>query len=150
MLAAMDVELRTGTVTDTEAVAAVFGAARAGLGFLPRLHTEDEDRSFFRGQLARLQSSVALRNGAVVGFAIFGEGWLHHLYVDPTAQGEGIGARLLARVRDGLGDAVQLWTFEANAGARRFYERHGFEPVERTDGSGNEERLPDVRYTWRA
>jgi hypothetical protein len=31
----------------------------------------------------------------------------------------------------------------------RFYQRHGFVPVERTDGAGNEEREPDVRYQWR-
>ncbi len=29
---------------------------------------------------------------------------------------------------------------------QRFDERHGFVEVERTDGSGNEERAPDVRY----
>ena len=33
---------------------------------------------------------------------------------------------------------------------RRFYERHGFVAVEFTDGSGNEERWPDVRYTGEA
>jgi hypothetical protein len=45
---------------------------------------------------------------------------------------------------------LELWTFQANQGARRFYERHGFEAIELTDGSGNEERTPDVRYAWRA
>jgi hypothetical protein len=33
--------------------------------------------------------------------------------------------------------------------ARRFYERHGFVAVEHTDGAGNEEREPDVRFLWR-
>jgi hypothetical protein len=33
-----------------------------------------------------------------------------------------------------------------NAGARRFYEREGFVAVDSTDGHGNEERAPDVRY----
>jgi hypothetical protein len=41
-----------------------------------------------------------------------------------------------------------LWTFQANAPARRFYERHGFGAVEFGDGSGNEEGEPDVRYVW--
>jgi 8-oxo-dGTP pyrophosphatase MutT (NUDIX family) len=31
---------------------------------------------------------------------------------------------------------------------QRFYERHGFIEIERTDGSGNEEQAPDVRYRW--
>jgi hypothetical protein len=43
---------------------------------------------------------------------------------------------------------LQLWTFQVNAGARRFYERHGFVPVELTDGATNQERQPDVRYRW--
>jgi hypothetical protein len=34
----------------------------------------------------------------------------------------------------------------ANAGARRFYERHGFSAIEFTDGSANEERCPDVLF----
>ena len=46
-------------------------------------------------------------------------------------------------------DGFSLWTFQKNEGARRFYERHGFDAVELTDGSGNMEREPDVRYAWR-
>ena len=46
------------------------------------------------------------------------------------------------------GDQVQLWTFQSNAGARRFYERHGFVAVQTTDGD-NEEQAPDIRYLWR-
>jgi hypothetical protein len=42
----------------------------------------------------------------------------------------------------------QAETWVVNESAHRFYERHGFEPVEHTDGSGNEEREPDVRYVW--
>jgi len=44
---------------------------------------------------------------------------------------------------------LQLWTFQANREARRFYERHGFTAVEETDGTTNEERLPDMRYKAR-
>jgi hypothetical protein len=32
--------------------------------------------------------------------------------------------------------------------ARRFYQQHGFVPAEFTDGSGNEEREPDIRFRW--
>jgi hypothetical protein len=42
----------------------------------------------------------------------------------------------------------RLWTFRRNEDARRFYERLGFCVVELTDGSGNEEREPDVLYAW--
>jgi len=33
--------------------------------------------------------------------------------------------------------------------ARRFYEAHGATAVEFTDGEGNEEKTPDVRYEWK-
>jgi ribosomal protein S18 acetylase RimI-like enzyme len=35
-----------------------------------------------------------------------------------------------------------------NERAQRFYERHGFTEVERTDGSDNEERAPDIQYAY--
>ncbi len=38
--------------------------------------------------------------------------------------------------------------FDSNAGAQRFYARHGFGEVRRTDGSDNEEREPDVEMAW--
>ena len=41
-----------------------------------------------------------------------------------------------------------LWVFESNRRAQAFYERHGFVAVERTDGTGNEEQEPDIRYAW--
>ena len=45
---------------------------------------------------------------------------------------------------------LQLWTFQRNAVARHFYERHGFRAAELTDGARNEEVEPDVRYVWEA
>jgi ribosomal protein S18 acetylase RimI-like enzyme len=46
-------------------------------------------------------------------------------------------------------DGLQLRTFASNVRARRFYERDGFVIQERTDGSGNEEHAPDLRYARR-
>lgn len=49
---------------------------------------------------------------------------LSTLYVASVHQGAGAGSRLLTAV---LGDSpAQLWVFEANARAIRFYERHAF------------------------
>jgi ribosomal protein S18 acetylase RimI-like enzyme len=45
-------------------------------------------------------------------------------------------------------DGFGLWVFESNLPAQAFYRAHGFEVTERTDGSGNEERAPDLRMDW--
>ena len=81
--------------------------------------------------------------------AALGEHDLEHLYVEPSAQGRGIGARLLAHAKARRPDGLELWVFQRNEGARRFYERAGFVLVFTTDGADNEEREPDARYAWR-
>jgi len=65
----------------------------------------------------------------------------------PAAQGRGVGTELLD-VAKRASDQLELWTFERNAPARRFYEARGFALVEQTDGARNEEREPDARYLW--
>lgn len=74
--------------------------------------------------------------------------WIEHLYVDSDYTSRGLGSRLLEVARRELsGSRIQLWTFQSNVGAGRFYERHGFVAVQWTDGD-NEESAPDVRYEW--
>jgi GNAT superfamily N-acetyltransferase len=89
-------------------------------------------------------------DGVVVGQMMLdrieGDGWLQHLYVDPSWMGRGLGDQFMALARERHPDGLQLWAFQSNASARRFYERHGFVATEFTDGTGNEERWPDVRY----
>jgi hypothetical protein len=43
-------------------------------------------------------------------------------------------------------DRLQLWTFQRNAPARRFYEASGFTLIQETDGARNEENEPDALY----
>ncbi len=70
------------------------------------------------------------------------------LHVHPDFAGRGAGALLLNAAKRAPVAALELWCFQANHGARRFYESHDFRAVRFTDGEGNEERLPDVRYRW--
>jgi putative acetyltransferase len=73
---------------------------------------------------------------------------VEHLYVRPEAQRAGIGSALLQAAKSGSPSGLRLWTFQRNQGARAFYARHGFAELELTDGSGNEEREPDVLLAW--
>jgi GNAT superfamily N-acetyltransferase len=75
-------------------------------------------------------------------------GWIDQLYVRPDVLGQGIGSELVAKAKELMPDGLQLWTFQSNVRAHKFYEVHGFIAVERTDGSGNEEQAPDVRHVW--
>ena len=59
----------------------------------------------------------------------------------------GLGRRLLALALQSA-DAMRLWTFQCNLGARRFHERHGFRIERETDGAKNDEQQPDVLYVW--
>ncbi len=79
---------------------------------------------------------------------------LDNLHVAPHARGTGLGRRLLDEAARVIAAhrwpaGLHLWVFEANTGARRFYERHGAVQVERimydaADGG----RHPAVCYAW--
>ncbi|MBC7271710.1 MAG: GNAT family N-acetyltransferase, partial [Streptomyces sp.] len=92
---------------------------------------------------------VAQAGAGLVGVMVLDGELLSQLYLDPGWRGCGIGDRFVALAKERRPDGLTLWTFQVNEPAHRFYERHGFLAVERTDGSGNEEREPDVRYVWR-
>ncbi|WP_420964236.1 GNAT family N-acetyltransferase [Bradyrhizobium sp. B120] len=118
------------------------------LPWLAGLHTPDEDRWFYRERmLADYALWGAFDDEAMSAVIAFHDDWIEQLYVLPAAQGRGIGGALLEIAQQGA-DRLQLWTFQRNARARRFYEARGFAAVEETDGSRNEEREPDVRYLW--
>jgi len=120
----------------------------AALPGIAHPHTEVEDSAWIRGVFARQSVWLALDGAAVVGIASCDGEWLTQLYLLPAYTGCGIGKQLLDRILAET-PALKLWTFARNAGARRFYERNGFVAVEFGDGSGNEEREPDVRFERR-
>ena len=147
--ATTDFSLRSGTEADGPMIADVFGAARAAsMPFVPVLYSIEEERNFFSRQLAAHSSLIAMREKRCAAFVIFRNGWIDHLYVHPDWHRQGLGTALLDELKTRQPEGLQLWTFQANEGARAFYERNGFTCVEVTDGSGNEERLPDQRYRW--
>ena len=85
--------------------------------------------------------------GEVLGFVAITDKWLHHLYVDPNAQRGGLGSALLRRAM-AKRTTLNLWVFQQNVPARKFYKSHGFKEVELTDGQANEEKTPDVHMQW--
>jgi len=143
--------LRPAEPEDLPEVADLYLAVRAAAVPLmpPIVRTPDEVHAYVRGwDLGARDVWVAEEPDGLVGFAAFTPTWLDSLYVRPDAQGRGVGTALLGLVLSLRPDGLGLWVFETNTPARRLYRRHGFVEVERTDGSGNEERAPDIRMEW--
>jgi putative acetyltransferase len=142
------VNLRPATLADAPALGRLHILAMRTLTFLPQLHTVEEAVAWMAGEILPTQRiQVADVEDEVLGYVAVADRWIHQLYVHPDHQGEALGSALLTWA---LADARprQLWTFQQNVRARRFYEARGFKAVEFTDGSGNEEKTPDVRYLW--
>jgi GNAT superfamily N-acetyltransferase len=140
--------LRLASGADVEEIAELFSTSFRLLDFLPPLHTRDEDRAYVRDVLiAEQRVTVAEAGGEIVGFLAESPGWINQLYVRADRLHEGIGSLLMADAK-ARAASLELWCFAENHAARRFYERHGFVEVERTDGRGNEAGRPDIRYRW--
>ena len=144
--------LRRATTADAGELAELFWRVRSES--VPQIPMIAHDRAtvepFVREVLLReFEVWLAEVDGAPVGFlALMRPDVLGHLYIAAPYTGHGLGGRLLELAQEQLPEGLQLWAFQSNTGALRFYERHGFAAVEWTDGD-NEEGEPDVRMVWR-
>ena len=124
----------------------------AGDAIPPAVHSDAETRAWVRSVVLP-RSEVWLAedaDGLTLGVLVLGDGWVDQLYVEPDCTGMGLGSRLIDLAKSRRPDGLQLWTFASNTAAQRFYLRHGFVVAETTDGSGNEEQAPDIRFVWPA
>ncbi|MCX5124195.1 GNAT family N-acetyltransferase [Streptomyces sp. NBC_00347] len=122
---------------------------RTALPSVRLAHSDDAVREWFSCVVVpQYETLVAEADGFVVGLLVLDGEELEQLYLDPSWWGTGLGDRFMALAKEKRPDGLSLWTFQVNGPAHRFYERHGFIAVERTDGIRNEEREPDVRYVW--
>lgn len=144
-------KIRLAALDDYRACAEIHISARARMAYLPAdLHTAEETHEWMRDVVFRSERVwVAEHANRIVGYASADSEFLNNLYVRPEHQGQGVGTALLAVVKKHSRDGVKLWTFEPNEAAIRFYARHGFRTVRRTDGRTNEENVPDRLMVWR-
>lgn len=147
----MKLVLREASSDDAPAVAEVLIASRREfMPYAPMVHRPPEVLTWVEGSLIPARGvTVACVPETVVGCLVTsqddeGIGWIDQLYVLPGFVGRGVGSLLLKHGLAGLARPVRLYTFQANVGARRFYERHGFRAIAFSEGSRNEEKCPDV------
>lgn len=152
------VSIRVARRQESDVCVDVFRAAWRGMSFVPQdLHTAAEDQRWMEDVLVRQLVLVAEipdvegaddGTGRIVGLLSMSDGTVHNLYILPGHQNRGIGRKLMETAKTCSGGHLQLWVFEPNAGAIRFYEREGFVTVRRTDGRENEEKVPDRLMAW--
>ncbi|MBN9550153.1 MAG: GNAT family N-acetyltransferase [Alphaproteobacteria bacterium] len=140
------VTLRPAIDADATVIAKLLRASLNTFAWMPVLHTPEEDLFFIRDILLPEQEVTVAEDGdRIVGFIAIHGDWVEQLYLDPAWTGQGIGSRLLSHATAGM-SVIKLHCFQANIGARRFYERHGFRAESFGDGSANGDGLPDILY----
>jgi GNAT superfamily N-acetyltransferase len=141
--------LRRATGSDADAIANVYSTSFRLLIFLPMLHTLEDYRWFIANVILKeCEVTVAEDETGIVAFLARRGEEVRLLYTRPDRIGMGAGTQLIdAAKATGIG-ALELWCFQGNMRARRFYEARGFRAIRFTDGADNEERMPDVRYRW--
>jgi GNAT superfamily N-acetyltransferase len=141
-----DITVRPARLEDGEAFTraheAAWDAALAAIAGrrLEELVPFEERVERFRDGLAKAGTDasvlVAEREGEIVGEAVRVGSELRDLYVVPEAWGTGAGQALMdevvAEIRASCAAEATLWVVEANARARRFYEREGWKPTGET------------------
>ena len=144
---------RIATQSDANILANLYLASRKEyISFAPLVHSDVAIQQWMHDILIpSTQVWIVEQNGVIIGMMAIAEeqsvNWVEQLYVLPKATGQGVGSLLITKAKS-LHLPIRLHTFQENLGARRFYERHGFKIIAFTDGSGNEERCPDMLYEW--
>lgn len=149
--AADAVTIRRAGPADADGIGDVWLTSwRATFDFEPA-HPDGDVRRWLATELVpHHETWVAVDDqGRVVGLMALSDDMVEQLYVTPAWIGRGLGRRFLALARERRPAGLDLYCFAVNANARRFYERAGFTAIAFGDGSGNQERQPDVRYAWR-
>ena len=140
--------IRPARDSDAGALGAILSEFVEVTDWMPRLHSRAENISF-AAQLIAGHSVFVWGTDRPLGFIALHQNSIDALYIRNDQHGQGYGSTLLPYAQS-MRSELELWTFKQNTPARRFYAKHGFSEVKFTDGSGNDEGLPDVCLTWRA
>jgi len=144
--------LRRATAHDGPSLGDVWLRSWRATFDFPPSHPDDDVRRWLATELLpSTEAWVAVvpgERGRVVALMALSDTKVEQLYVAPEWIGHGVGRELIELAKERRPAGLDLWCFQVNARARRFYERNDFVPILFGDGSTNEERQPDILYRW--
>ncbi|MBO1358661.1 GNAT family N-acetyltransferase [Acetobacter sacchari] len=119
-------EIRAATPDDLTAIATLWRESTISMdGGAPRVHDVEALRARLQSEGWRIE--VVENDDRITGFLAVRERErvVDQLFVAPSAQGAGLGARLLRRAQALMPEGFTLRTPLSNLAGQRFYERHG-------------------------
>jgi putative acetyltransferase len=147
------VEIRRAREDEIELLTRLFIRARNEMEYLPQVPDEaavpiakrirEHEEVWLAEEDGNLLGFLGIEHSANLDAPV-----LEKIYVEPIEQNRGIGTALLEKAKELRPQGFCLWVFQKNVGARRLYERSGFQLVKLTDGADNMEREPDALYRW--
>ena len=140
------VMIRPAQPLDAGAVGRILSEFADTTDWMPRLHSRAEDISLAGSMIDRGWVHVFERD-TILGFIARDSEEICALYVARNMRGKGIGKAFLENAKQDT-QRLELWTFQSNLRAQKFYMREGFNEVEHSDGQRNEEKLPAIKFLW--
>ena len=115
--------------------------------WMPALYSPTQTQAFLEQLISGGSVTVAEDQSKLCGFLALDQTEIIALYIAKSARGQGWGTALLDHAK-AAHHHLALWTFAQNAPARAFYSGRGFRQTKASDGSRNDENLPDIRMEW--
>ena len=116
---------------------------------IPLVHNVEERADYGRWLLEHTSVTMIHNSIGVVGFLALEKHIIQALYIKKDFQGFGFGQAAIKFAQKQF-EELRLWVFQSNIGAQKFYQRLGFQVVEKSDGEDNDYSLPDVFYCWKS
>ncbi len=93
------------------------------------LHTPERQKGYLESVIAKGAQLYMLTDEKPVGIVSVHGSLIENLYVLPGEQNKGYGTQLLAFAVEKCTESPLLWILSTNDGAKRLYERNGFQPT---------------------
>ena len=147
-MAVMSFELRPARLTDADQVGKILSAFTDEYSWISRVHSLQELIESATDMIERNWVTIGQKNGTFVGFSALNHQIIHSLYLLKSMRRQGFGSAFIKQMKKENSRLI-AWTFEANQHATQFYLKNGFMEIDRNNGEGNDEKLPEIQLEWR-